>query len=162
MAQMEIEQAGMAKIRVLIVDDSPCMRDSLRTALSFDPALEIVGEAIDGAEAVKMAAHLQPDVVLVDLEMPLGDGYVSTQELTERRLARAVVALSIHSDAASRARARAAGATVFLPKGTPIGPLATAVRRAGEQATPRRAGESNARRAFQIRSWALPAAAPAS
>jgi DNA-binding NarL/FixJ family response regulator len=118
---MEIEQTGTAKIRILIVDDSPCMRDSLRTALSFDPALEIVGEAIDGAEAVKMAAHLQPDVVLVDLEMPLGDGYVSTQELTERGLARAVVALSIHSDAASRARARAAGATVFLPKGTPIG-----------------------------------------
>ena len=159
---MEIEQTGTAKIRVLIVDDSSCMRDSLRTALSFDPALEIVGEATDGAEAVKMAAHLQPDVVLVDLEMPLGDGYVSTQELTERRLARAVVALSIHSDAASRARARAAGATVFLPKGTPIGPLAAAVRRAGEQATPRRTGESAARRAFQIRSWALPAATPAS
>jgi hypothetical protein len=72
------------------------------------------------------------------------------------------LALSIHSDAASRARARAAGATVFLPKGTPIGPLATAVRRAGEQATPRRTGESTARRAFQMRSWALPAAAPAS
>ncbi|HEX6608739.1 MAG TPA: response regulator, partial [Chloroflexia bacterium] len=70
---MEIEQTGTAKIRVLIVDDSSCMRDSLRTALSFDPALEIVGEATDGAEAVKMAAHLQPDVALVDLEMPLGD-----------------------------------------------------------------------------------------
>src|SRR6476620_12305919 len=142
------------KIRVLIADDVECMRESLRTVLSLDPSLEIVGEAADGAEAVKLAAHLQPDVVLVDLEMPCCDGFVCTQELTERKLSRAVVVLSIHSDAASRARARAAGATVFLPKGTPMGPLATAVRRAGEQASPRRPGETHARRAFQFRSWA--------
>src|SRR4051794_12183552 len=98
------------QIRVLIADDVSCMRESLRTVLSLDPSLEIVGEAADGAEAVKLAAHLQPDVVLVDLEMPCCDGFVCTQELTERKLCRAVVVLSIHSDAASRARARAAGA----------------------------------------------------
>src|SRR5437868_6787800 len=108
---MEImQEAGNGpKVRVLIADDVPCMRESLRTVLSLDPALEIVGEAADGAEAVKLAAHLHPDVVLVDLEMPCCDGYVATQELTERQLCRAVVVLSIHSDAASRARARASG-----------------------------------------------------
>src|SRR5215216_6339197 len=118
------------KIRVLIADDVACMRDSLRTVLSLDPDIEVIGEAADGAEAVKLAAHLRPDVVVVDLEMPCCDGYVCTQELTERQLCGSVVVLSIHSDAASRARARAAGATVFLPKGTPMGPLVSAIQRA--------------------------------
>src|SRR6478609_9318050 len=127
---MENQGTTNGKIRVLIADDVECMRESLRTVLSLDPSLEIVGEAGDGSEAVKLAAHLKPDVVLVDLEMPCCDGYVCTQELTERQLCGAVVVLSIHSDAASRARARAAGATVFLPKGTPMGPLVAAIRRA--------------------------------
>src|SRR5687768_3538091 len=108
------------KIRLLIADDLACMRESLRTVFSLDPAFEIVGEACDGAEAVKLAAHLRPDVVLVDLEMPCCDGYEAIRELSERNLSGAVVALTIHSDAVSRARARAAGANMFLPKGTPI------------------------------------------
>ena len=125
-----------AKIRVLIADDVSCMRESLRTVLSLDPSLEIVGEAADGAETVKLAAHLRPDVVLVDLEMPCYDGYVCTQELTERSLCKAVVVLSIHSDSASRARARAVGATLFLPKGTPIAPLVRAIQRAAGRDLP--------------------------
>ena len=127
---MENQGTTNRKIRVLIADDVECMRESLRTVLSLDPSLEIVGEAADGAEAVKLAAHLKPDVVLVDLEMPCCDGYVCTQELTEHNLCSAVVVLSIHSDAASRARARAAGAKLFLPKGTPMGPLVAAIQRA--------------------------------
>src|SRR6476469_2895473 len=83
------------KIRVLIADDVPCMRESLRTVLRLDSSLEIVGEAGDGSEAVKLVAHLKPDVVLVDLEMPCCDGYIATQELTERNLCSAVVVLSI-------------------------------------------------------------------
>jgi DNA-binding NarL/FixJ family response regulator len=106
------------------------MRESLSTVLSLDPSLEIVGEAADGAETVKLAAHLKPDVVLVDLEMPCGDGYICAQELSESKLCTSVVVLSIHSDPSSRARARVAGAAVFLPKGTPMGPLVTAIHRA--------------------------------
>ena len=56
--------------------------------MSLDADIEVVGEAADGAEAVKLAAHLQPDVVLVDLEMPCCDGYECTAELTERNLTR--------------------------------------------------------------------------
>jgi CheY-like chemotaxis protein len=132
---MDTVTAGR-KIRVLIADDVPCMRESLRTVLSLDPSLEIVGEAGDGSEAVKLAAHLKPDVVLVDLEMPCCDGYIATQELTERNLCSAVVVLSIHSDPDNRARARAAGASVFLPKGTPIGPLVSAIQRAAGRDLP--------------------------
>lgn len=123
------------KIRVLIADDVACMRDSLRTVLSLDPDIEVVGEAADGSEAVKLAAHLRPDVVIVDLEMPCCDGYECTAELTERNLTRSVVALTIHSDATSRARARAAGARMFLPKGTPIRQLLAAVHRAADVRT---------------------------
>src|SRR5690348_8446795 len=133
---MENQGTTTRKIRVLIADDVECMRESLRTVLSLDPSLEIVGEAADGAEAVKLAAHLQPDVVLVDLEMPCCDGYSCTQELTERRLCRSVVVLSIHSDPASRARARAAGANLFLPKGTPMGPLVAAIQAAAGREVP--------------------------
>jgi DNA-binding NarL/FixJ family response regulator len=124
------------KIRVLIADDLACMRESLRTVLSLDPDIEVVGEAADGSEAVKLAAHLQPDVVLVDLEMPFCDGYECTAELTERNLTRAVVVLTIHSDPTSRARARAAGARLVLPKGTPIRQLLTALRTAADVRPP--------------------------
>lgn len=124
--------SSQGKIRVLIADDLACMRDSLRTVLSLDPDIEVVGEAADGAEAVKLAAYLLPDVVIVDLEMPCCDGYECTTELTERNLTRSVVALTIHSDPISRARARAAGARMFLPKGTPIRQLISAIHRAAD------------------------------
>src|SRR5205823_13614673 len=81
------------------------------------------------------AAALRPDVVLVDLEMPCCDGYEAMTEITERNLAHAVVALTIHSDPVSRARARAAGARLFLPKGTPIRQLLDGIRRAADVRT---------------------------
>ncbi|HMA34172.1 MAG TPA: response regulator transcription factor [Chloroflexia bacterium] len=152
---MENQVTGSPKIRVLIADDVACMRESLRTVLSLDSSLEIVGEAADGAEAVKLAAHLKPDVVLVDLEMPCCDGYVCTQELTERKLCRAVVVLSIHSDSASRAHARAAGAAVFLPKGTPMGPLVSAIQRAAGFDLPTVPVSPAVRRARHA-AWTLP------
>lgn len=141
-----MSQNSEDKIRVLIADDVACMRDSLRTVFSLDPSFEIVGEASDGAEAVKLAAHLRPDVVLIDLEMPCWDGYEAIRELSERKLSGAVVALTIHSDAASRARARAAGASMFLPKGTPIAQLVSAVRRAAKSSSWNSAANLAARR----------------
>ena len=65
-------------IRILITDDHSVVRQGLRMFLGLDPDIEIVGEASDGAEAVKMAGELQPDVVLMDLLMPGMDGITAT------------------------------------------------------------------------------------
>ena len=65
-------------IRVLIVDDHSVVRQGLRMFLSLDPELEVVGEAADGVEAVRLARQLQPDVVLMDLLMPVMDGIAAT------------------------------------------------------------------------------------
>jgi two-component system, NarL family, response regulator LiaR len=65
-------------IRVLIVDDHSVVRQGLRMFLSLDPDLEVAGEAADGAEAVRLARQLRPDVVLMDLLMPVMDGIAAT------------------------------------------------------------------------------------
>jgi chemotaxis response regulator CheB len=71
----------MAAIRVLIVDDVESVRKDLRTFLTLAGDIEIVGEAGDGLEAVRIASTLSPQVVLMDLEMPLRDGYDATHQI---------------------------------------------------------------------------------
>ena len=65
-------------IRVLIADDHSMVREGLRTFLGLDPELELVGEATNGEEAVQLAHRLKPDVVLMDLKMPVMDGIAAT------------------------------------------------------------------------------------
>ncbi len=71
-------------IRILIADDHKVVRRGLRGFLELDPALEVVGEAGNGEEAVAMARHLEPDVVLMDLLMPVMDGIEATRQIRRR------------------------------------------------------------------------------
>jgi DNA-binding NarL/FixJ family response regulator len=71
--------------RVLIVDDQPLMRSALRTSLTAEPDLEVVGEACDGQEAVDLAERRRPDVVVMDIRMPTLDGVAATRQLTSAR-----------------------------------------------------------------------------
>ena len=87
-------------IRILIADDHEVVRQGLRVSLGVDPSLEVVGEAADGAEAVRLAQRLRPDVVLMDLLMPELDG-ISATELIRRELpnTEAVALTSVLEDA---------------------------------------------------------------
>lgn len=104
-------------IRVLIVDDVLEVRRDLRTALTLAGNIEVVGEATNGLEAVNLAQSLEPVVVLMDLKMPVMDGYEATRWIKAQQPTPRVVILSIHAGAGEEERARAAGADAFVVKG---------------------------------------------
>ncbi len=115
------------KRRVLIVDDSPQVRQELRTLLPLAGEIEIVGEAADGLEAVHLAEALQPEVILMDLEMPVMDGYQAARQIKAICPACRVVALTVYGDPASRNQAAQAGVDVFLVKGVSVETLVQAI-----------------------------------
>jgi two-component system, NarL family, nitrate/nitrite response regulator NarL len=117
-------------ITLILVDDQAAVRQGLRMRLQLEPDLRVVGEAGDGLAALALAEAKHPDVVLLDLEMPGMDGIATTLALRSTVANSAVVLLSIHHDAAQRARALSAGASAFVEKTGGIEPLLAAIRRA--------------------------------
>jgi DNA-binding NarL/FixJ family response regulator len=115
------------KRRVLIVDDSAQVRQELRTLLSLAGDVEIVGEAANGLEAIQLAQALRPETILMDLEMPVLDGYEATRRIKGHHLPCRVVALTVYGDPGSRAQAAAAGADLFLIKGASVEALVEAI-----------------------------------
>ena len=104
------------QIRVLIVDDIQETRDHLSKLLGFERDVEVVGAAASGAEALDMAAHLLPDVVLMDINMPEMDGIAATELLMARVPTAAVVMMSVQGEADYLRRSMLAGAREFLVK----------------------------------------------
>jgi two-component system response regulator DesR len=104
-------------VRVLMVDDSAHVRHELRQLLELSGIVQIVGEAGDGLEAIRLADELSPEVILMDLEMPGLDGYEATRRIKARQPAPRVVILSVHAGLAEE-KARVAGADGFVIKGT--------------------------------------------
>jgi two-component system, NarL family, response regulator DesR len=103
-------------IRVLVVDDQPAIRRGLRMRLGLEEDVIVVGEAADGPAALVLAPELQPDVILLDVQMPGMDGIDTAQALRAAVPACAVVLLTLHGDPITRARAEAAGVVVFVEK----------------------------------------------
>lgn len=118
------------RIRVLVVDDLPRVRDALLTLLTTHPDLDVAGAAVNGSDALDQARLMRPDVVLMDLEMPVLDGCAATRAIVAENLA-AVVILSIHTDPATRQRCHEAGAAAFLEKGACADDLLHTLVRAG-------------------------------
>ena len=104
------------QIRVLIVDDIPETRDHLTKLLGFEKDIEVVGAAASGAESLQMAARLQPDVVLMDINMPDMDGITATELLSAQVPASAIVMMSVQGEADYLRRSMLAGAREFLVK----------------------------------------------
>ena len=116
--------------RVMIADDHSVVRQGLRMFLSSDPELEIVGEARDGAEAVRLARQLQPDVVLMDLLMPVMDGIAATAAIRREVPDTEVVALTSVLEDAAVVDAVRAGAIGYLLKDTESDELRRAIKAA--------------------------------
>jgi DNA-binding NarL/FixJ family response regulator len=121
-------RSGGDKIRVLIADDHPMVRQGLRVFLELEPDLEVVGEAADGGEAAALTAELLPDVVLLDLVMPGVDGLSALETLAERGLAERALVVTSFGEYRSALPALRAGARGYISKDVDPAALATAVR----------------------------------
>jgi len=103
-------------VRVLIADDDPLFMDALEAILGIESQIEIAGWAQDGEEAMRLAGELSPDVVLMDLSMPVVDGFEASRRIRLESLATAVVVLTGSSYAEDMEKAYDAGAVGYVTK----------------------------------------------
>jgi DNA-binding NarL/FixJ family response regulator len=123
--------------RVLVVDDDPLYAEAATAILSQDDRLDVVGRASDGREAVELALSLRPDVVLMDIEMPVMDGIEATRNLGRLLPSARVVVVTSSMSTADRRSARGAGAHAFLTKELGSDALVKAALSAGLEAATR-------------------------
>jgi DNA-binding NarL/FixJ family response regulator len=115
-------------IRLMIADDHPVVRDGLRAMLASQPDFQVVGEAADGALAVKLAAEWSPDVILMDLRMPALDGVTAIRQIRTRQPSARILVLTTYDTDADILPAIEAGATGYLLKDAPRDELFRAIR----------------------------------
>ena len=118
----------MKQITVLLADDHTIVREGFRRMLDLEDDLEVVGEAQDGRQAVAMAKKLRPDVVLMDIAMPLLNGLEATRQVLKAVPGTKVVILSAHSDDAYVSNATESGAVGFLLKQTSAHDVCRAIK----------------------------------
>lgn len=120
-----------SKIRVLVADDHPMFRDGLRALLASVSDMELVGEATTGEEAVSMAAELRPDVVVMDVQMPRGDGIEATRGIVSDSPGVRVLIVTMFEDDATVFRAMRAGARGYVLKGANYAEMLRAIKAVG-------------------------------
>jgi DNA-binding NarL/FixJ family response regulator len=122
-------------IRLLIADDHPVVRDGLSSMFAAAPGFEVLGEAADGAEAVRLAEELRPDVILMDLRMPGMDGLTAITELARLGVTARVLVLTTYDTDTHVLPAIEAGATGYLLKDSPREDLLRGARAAAKSET---------------------------
>jgi DNA-binding NarL/FixJ family response regulator len=118
----------MSAITVLLAEDHAIVRDGLKVLLGLEKDLEIVGEASDGHEAVKLARLLHPDIVVMDVAMPVLNGLEATRQILRHRSATKIIILSAHNDDAYVKQALDSGASGYLLKQIAANLLSRAIR----------------------------------
>jgi len=124
--------AIMKKLRILLADDHKMVREGLRVLLDGEPGLQVVGEAASGNEVLKRAGELKPDVVVMDLSMPEGNGLQATEWLRTRHPAIKVVVLTAHEDESYLAQLCKAGVAGYVLKRSAGDDLVQAIRMAAK------------------------------
>ena len=123
------------KLRILLADDHVILREGLKALIEQDPKLTVAGEAGNGAEAVRLAAELEPDLVIMDLNMPVMSGVEATREIVRNHPHIKVLALSMENDRTFVVEVLKAGASGYLLKETAFAELLDAVQTVGRGET---------------------------
>jgi DNA-binding NarL/FixJ family response regulator len=118
------------RLRILVADDHPLIRKSVRQLLHSHPQFEVCGEACDGAEAIGEAQRLRPDVVVLNITMPVLNGMAAAREITANLPKSAIVILSSHADKYFIEQARESGARAYVLKAKAAEALVRAVQTA--------------------------------
>jgi two-component system, NarL family, response regulator NreC len=116
------------KTRVLVCDDHALFREGVKTILSYQPEFEVVGEADDGRQGVELAVRLHPDVVLMDISMPVLKGFDATRRIKKERPDVKVLILTVYDDEDMVARCLDAGASGYVLKDSPPAQLTYAIQ----------------------------------
>lgn len=119
----------MKRIHILLIEDHMIVREGLRRLLESEADLVVIGEASNGREALALAIELSPDVVLMDIEMPRGNGLEAIRRIHQFLPATKIIALTAHSDEAHAKNAIHAGAAGFLPKQHSVNALRRVIRK---------------------------------
>ena len=122
------------KVRVIIVDDIAETRENVRKLLQFEADIDVIGAAKSGREGIEFSKEQDPDVVLMDINMPDMDGIAATEEILRSQPHVQVIILSVQGDQNYMRRAMLAGARDFLTKPPMADELISAIRRAGDMA----------------------------
>ena len=140
MDNLNTPQTKALRLRILIVDDNAQVRQDLQTVLMLasSPAgfsIDVIDEAANGKEAVQKIGVLRPDVILMDLAMPVLDGYQATQQIKQHDPSCRVIALTIHDDEATRQKAIQCGIDDIVIKGAPVETLLEAISQSKQDET---------------------------
>lgn len=135
-------------IRVAIADDHALVREGMRRMLSGSRQIDVVGEAANGAEAVELVTEKEPDVLLLDITMPVKDGIEATEDIVALEKKTKILILSMHADEQYALRTLRAGANGFISKGARLEELLKAIKEVhnGERYLPEQMSESFAER----------------
>ena len=118
----------MGTVRVMIVDDHPLLRGGIRRVLESEIDLEVVAEASDGKEALSLALETEPDIVLMDINLPIMNGLQATREIKALRPDIGVVVFTAYHDETQALHAIQAGASAYFPKDVTAAELVSAIR----------------------------------